>query len=421
MERLTSPPPQVGPGGGDGTPAVSPNGRMLSFMRTRDFISDLFVQPVTGGAPRLLVKGAVNTSSYTGQTWITNEEIVFSHGSYKSYALWRVAVDGRKEPEPVLGALAGAVFPTLAHTSNGSARLAYAAEGFDTNIWRLEIATEAADRFRVVTEPRVIIASTRADTSPQFSPDGRRIAFESDRDGYREIWAARSDGSDQVKLTAFKSLRSGSPKWSPDGRQIVFDSLVSGTNNIWIIGSEGGPPRQVTTELTNQARPFWSHDGRWIYFRSDRSGAQQIWRVPASEPFKPAVQITKNGAVEAMESYDGKSLYYILSSQGGLWSMPVEGGEEVPLIPPVVPGFWTVARAGLLFFDVAHTSADAGTPLEFFSFATRNVSPIRAIPRVLRLSPMTSPSIAVTEDGRWIAWTQVDHQDSDLMLIENFR
>jgi Tol biopolymer transport system component len=121
-----------------------------------------------------------------------------------------------------------------------------------------------------------------------------------------EIWVSASDGSNPSQLTKLKSARSGTPRWSPDGKQIAFDSLASGNNDIWVVGSDGGTPKRVTTELSNEARPSWSHDGRWIYFRSDRSGSQQIWKVPATEPFQPAVQVTRNGGFAAVESTDGR-------------------------------------------------------------------------------------------------------------------
>src|SRR5262249_48250753 len=159
----------------------------------------------------------------------------------------------------------------------GQVRLAYERLVMDTNVWRMEVAMDADGRVRTITEPAPLIVSTRADTEPAFSPDGKRIVFGSDREGHREIWVSQSDGTNPVRLTTFNSERCGSPKWSPDGRQIVFDSLVSGNNDIWIVGSEGGSPKQITTEPSNDARPFWSRDGRWIYFRSDRSGPQQIW------------------------------------------------------------------------------------------------------------------------------------------------
>ena len=60
-----------------------------------------------------------------------------------------------------------------------------------------------------------------------YSPDGRKVAFESDRGGVINIWLSNADGSHSVQLTTLKR-ESGTPRWSPDGRQLVFDSIEAG-------------------------------------------------------------------------------------------------------------------------------------------------------------------------------------------------
>jgi dipeptidyl aminopeptidase/acylaminoacyl peptidase len=331
--------------------------------------------------------------------------------------MWRLAADGSSEQQPVAGVLDGAREPAISHPPNGPARLAYTRVANDNNIWRMEIAPDAHGGVRTVAEPASIIASTRADISPQFSPDGKRIAFESDRDGYPEIWVAASDGSGAAQLTTLKSPRSGSPRWSPDGKQIVFDSLASGNNDIWMVGSEGGPARHLTTEPSNDARPSFSRDGRWIYFRSDRSGSQQIWKIPSSAPFHPAVQLTQKGGADADEAPDGKLLYYT-KSQGGLWSVPVERGQDTLVLEQVRAGLWALAENGVYYLDVAARSPEGVTPIVWFSFATHKLVQVGAVRKPFVSS---TPTLSVTSDARRIAWAQIDRQLSELMLVENFR
>jgi dipeptidyl aminopeptidase/acylaminoacyl peptidase len=307
-------------------------------------VGAIYVQPLAGGQTRRLT---TITRQLYGIAWVNNLEILFGTGALGGGSLLRAGIEGRSEPEPVLAALNGARNPAIVYPAKAPARLAYGRFVYDYNIWRMEIEPEPDGCVRMVTEPAAVISSTLADVAPQFSPDGQRIAFSSDRDGYREIWVGASDGSNQAQLTTLKSTRCGSPSWSPDGRQIAFDSLASGNNDIWLVGSEGGLPKRLTTEPSNDARPSWSRDGRWIYFRSDRSGFQQIWKIPSSEPYTPAVQVTRNGACEAKESLDGKLLYYVKIAPG-LWSTPVEGGEETLLNESVMNSNWSLAASGVV-------------------------------------------------------------------------
>jgi WD40 repeat protein len=373
-------------------------------------VGDVYAQPLPQGTALRL---STTSGIVSGLAWASNRELVFS----QSNSLWRIAADGNREPEPVPGVGDGATYPAITHPASGPARMAYTRAVDDTNIWRMEIAPAGDDKVRTVTEPAAVIASTLADRSPQFSPDGKRIVFASNRDGYMEIWVSGSDGSNPSQLTTLKSARCGSPHWSPDGRQIVFDSLDAGNGDLWMVGAEGGPPKRLTTEPSNEARPSWSHDGRWIYFRSDRSGSQQIWKIPSSEPFQPAVQVTRNGGFEALESWDGKLLYYV-KSVPGLWSLPLSGGEETLVIPSVHSSLWAVAENGVFFLEGQSAAAGKGTPIWWFRFETGRPIQVGAIHQPL---VVLAPSFSVTRDGRWIAWSQIDHQQSNLMLVDNFR
>ena len=71
------------------------------------------------------------------------------------------------------------------------------------------------------------------------------------------------------------------PVWSPDGREIAFISDRSGNRDIWTIPAEGGEPRQITFDPGAETWQIYSPDGKWIVFRSRRDGARRLWRIPA--------------------------------------------------------------------------------------------------------------------------------------------
>jgi TolB protein len=94
--------------------------------------------------------------------------------------------------------------------------------------------------------------------APQFSPDGKRIVFASQRSGAWEIWVCNSDGSGPVQLTFFQGPNVTTPRWSPDGGQIAFDSDAGAEQefDIWVIDANGGKPVRMTTHPANDGNPI---------------------------------------------------------------------------------------------------------------------------------------------------------------------
>jgi hypothetical protein len=132
-----------------------------------------------------------------------------------------------------------------------------------------------------------------------------------------------------------------------------------------------------------------------------------------------AVQITKRGGFAAFESHDGKSLYYAKGIRlDGLWRVPVNGGEETPVLDfPKASfwGYWALAKTGIYFVN---TEARPQPALQFLSFAAGRVVHVATLDR--KPVPFVS-GIAVSPEGSRILYTQEDRRSSDIMLVENFR
>jgi Tol biopolymer transport system component len=156
-------------------------------------------------------------------------------------------------------------------------RLAYSHALANEHIWRLGVGPKGK-----AGPPTSFISSTRDDGSPEFSPNGKRIAFASNRSSRSfEIWVCNSDGSGAQQLTTMDT-GSGFPRWSPDGERIAFDSNVDGQYEVYVISANGGKPQRLTSNPSTDAVPSWSGDGKWIYFASDRTGENQVWKIPSS-------------------------------------------------------------------------------------------------------------------------------------------
>jgi Tol biopolymer transport system component len=407
--KLTTPPADSF---GDWNPAFSPDGKTIAFIRGKTGVHlDIYRMPVSGGEAQQLTFDSAHKKSLA---WTADgREIIFSSsrgGSVNTAMLWKITATGGT-PERLAGV--GQNVFSLAIAPQGN-RLAYEQRIHDTNIYRVD-TSDAASQSRPHTR---LIASTFQDDSPSYSPDGRRLAFVSDRTGSLEIWRCDSEGGNAMPLTNFGGPHTGTPRWSPDGQWIVFDSNIEGSQEIFVISADGGKPRRLTFDPALDMNPSWSRDGRWIYFCSNRSGDFQTWTTPVEGG--QAVQVTLQGGSEGFASVDGKFIYYGKTIDfPSIWRTPVEGGEETPVLNLQKTEHrrsWVVVEKGI-YFAVAETATRS--VVEFFSFATGRVERrVATLERAIKQGP---PGLEVSPDGRWLLYTRVDQSGSDIMLMDYFR
>ena len=136
-----------------------------------------------------------------------------------------------------------------------------------------------------------------ASLAPTWSPDGTRIAFTQKvaRDGAstQEIFVVSAAGGNLTQLTdgGSESHLSAEPRWSPDGKLIAFQSDREGSLDLYLMRADGsGEPRRLTTDDAKDQHPAWSPDGKQIVFASDRDGDLEIFVTDG----KSERQLTKN-------------------------------------------------------------------------------------------------------------------------------
>jgi len=347
---------------GDTCPAVSPDGRTIAFLRWRDSGSvDVCSAPLSGATPRCWP-----LQSYwpKGLAWTpSGDGIIVSAIHTGSFQLWRFGLNGNA-PVALTSGEEDAILPTTSRESN---HLAYVSYRRNANLWKLDISSSQAANLE---DARPIASSSRKQVDPAFSPDGRKIAFLSDRSGPAEIWITEMDTESSTQLTHFEVGVGGSPSWSPDGLQIAFDSA----QGVYVISADGGLPRRITaTGLV----PTWSRDGNSIYFASDRTGEFQIWKVPAATgetQFHPAIQVTHGGGFRAFESSDGKYLYYAKGrGKSGLWRRNLLDGKEEPILEALEKWGWWALGPDVVYFLEAAPSIPPQVRLRTFDIAGRSI------------------------------------------------
>ncbi|MDX1531482.1 MAG: winged helix-turn-helix domain-containing protein [Rhodothermales bacterium] len=384
----------------DVTPAFSPDGRTVAFVRKdRLGVQEIHLVPTAGGPPRRLTTGALRI---TGLDWTADgRHLVYASYQNGTFGLWRVgAAGGTPTWIPTRG-------ERLYSPSLAAGRLVFEELWYEKNVWRIQLGTDAAEP---PTEP--LIVSTRWDCEAVYSPDGDRLVFTSSRSGHLELWLAEADGSNPVQLTRFEGPFVGNPRWAPDGRHVAFYATPDGYADLFVLDVEGGPPQRLTEAGSNNWAASFSRDGRWLYFGSDRSGRWEIWRMPAGGG--AAEPVTTDGGLTGFETADGAALLYTKPGGRGIWRRPLAGGPEVQLVDGLDGGDWGnwwPTDGGLVFVE----RGEGGPFVVRYDFATGTRQRLAAIPNI------ASPSLTLSPDGRSVLYARVERSESDLMLVEGIR
>ena len=396
--------------GGDGAPAVSPDGGMLAFTRKQGPGADLYLLRLGGGyKPEGKPEKVPSGIPYViGVAWTPDgRDIVVCD---ETSGLWRMAASISGKPVRLAFASDAANDPAISREGN---RLAYVVQKSQTDIYRVELSGQDLNP----GVPVRFISSTRDEVRPAYSPDGKKIAFHSNRFGAWEVWVCDRDGSNAVQLTSLRGDAWDGSAWSPDGRRIAFGLVAAGQHQMFVVNASGGGARSLAIPTEGaMLHPSWSRDGQSIYFRSGRSGRSEIWKMPAGGG--EAVQVTRKTADLPQMSPDGKFLYFEKTDryprECSLWRIPVGGSEETMVLDSIAchPPY-AVWEQGIYFF----TPADKQGRKDL----TRYDSRTRERRKILTLENTGAFYVAVSPDGRTILYTQTDQSGTDLMLVENFR
>jgi eukaryotic-like serine/threonine-protein kinase len=379
-------------------PSISPDGTSVLFTRNPQLFGqgDLYRMRLDGNAkplqaPRQMAPGLAFP------VWTEDgKEIVAATDN----GAIRLPADGSQKPTDIPWIVGR---PRGLELSRRGNRLAYGVTGGDANIWRIDLTAK-------VPQPERLIASTARDVFPAYSPDGTRLAFYSYRSGTGQIWISDSEGGQARQITFVKRGQAATPHWSPDGLTLAIDSNETGLSEIYTISPNGGAMKPLTQGPYVNFGTAWSRDGRWMYFVSKRSGKSEIWKMP--DGGGPATQITHNGGIGPVESFDGNTLYFGKETgTGSIWKMPVAGGPEEQLTDSLYRSNFALTKRGIYYMT---SPGDKRTSvLKFYDFATGNTTTILPI-------GFPEYGLDVSPDGRYLAYDQLDDPGSVLMLVENF-
>jgi Tol biopolymer transport system component len=253
--------------------------------------------------------------------WIVFES---SRGEYSDYEIVVMAPDGSRQAN-LTQSWADDVAPAWAPDGRHIAFISY--RHSVTGRWSLEKGSVYIMDFDPVSGKSQqvwrLTDDGGADNWPTWSPDGRRIAFQSNRHGNWDIWIIGVDGTGLVKLTHYPG-NDRHPNWSPDGTRIAFTSDRGGSEDIWVLNVQAALQRgddsmavQVTSSPNRIRYPIWSPDGQ-RFTVNIREGSDQELYIINSDGSNPINVSQSPNSTEGLADWspDGKRLVFYSDRSG---------------------------------------------------------------------------------------------------------
>ena len=390
---------------GDVAPRFSPDGKQVSFIRVpHRAYQQLIIVPLHGGAETVIDSSEHEISD---QSWLPNpRSLVFASDRDGAFRIWKTPAARQRSSRDLLATAVYGEFPIQFAVTPHQSGLVYSVLGNDQAIWRLDLAEpQTAKRWMR------LIGSAGRNASPQYSPDGSRICFRSDRSGKEQLWIAQADGSGAFPITSGSNVPSV-PRWSPDSRAVLFNTA----NGEMMVAAERDGKWTASSLHAPGIHPVYSPNGQWIYAGSDRA----ILRYPATGG--SPVTVVPLRALSLDVSPDGQTLYFVRQTADiHLWSFNLATGRLSRVLEGLVPycsSCWVPTAEGIYFLGSQSGSLNQHA-IFLHNLRSSHDELTAAYPEPVR--PFGIGPFSISPDRRYLLTVRIDLSSTDLLHVEPFR
>ncbi|MDX1646428.1 MAG: hypothetical protein R3304_04735, partial [Longimicrobiales bacterium] len=227
--------------------------------------------------------------------------------------------------------------PSLSPDGTRLAVREFTEDGYD--IWIKHLPTGVHTRLTM---------AEKEDRMAVWHPDGRDIAFVSSRDGDRQVWTRRADGTGEPRLLVEFDMPVANMSWTPDGSRLLLRTAgtggVEGGRDIYVWNAEqGGAPEPLLAANFDEGSPTVSPDGRWLAYTSNESNRWEVYVRPFPDVDEGRWQVSVDGGRTPKWSSDGRELFFVdandnfvVSTVSAAPSFQATPPETLFQIPPAV-------------------------------------------------------------------------------------
>jgi Tol biopolymer transport system component len=380
-------------------PTLSPNGRRLVSLRHEGLpitseeilLHELNVDGTVASGPVVVYKGHSGSS---GITWLADSKHLVLCKSEPTLLgvvahLFQFSAVAGGQMKPIGG--------------NGCMTVTMAPDG---SLVYGVTTTPRSKMLRTNLQPpepaEEFLPSSRYDAFPRFSPDGKQVAFYSNRSGDTEIWVSRQDGTALRQVAEGTRAYSG-PAWSPNSDRVVYVPEES----LAISDLSGGKPQKIDLAGSTAQHPVWSPDGTAIYY----TAKSHLWRVRPDGTGREMLRELPP-ILDLHADPDGQHLYYSRSGQPHftLCRMRLDGGAEEIIQSDLDLPFFAVAKRALYLvragINLYAQALSGGDMVKVGSLLTPSRSRGRHWETLFTVSP----------DGRTVIWVSSAPEETDIAM-----
>ena len=388
-------------------PRWSPDGARIVFQNIERTKFDVRVLDLANGKSIWITSDAVQDLN---PVWSPSGRFIY-FSSYRGGGIniWRVAMSQANDPATPQQLTIGAGQDVQVAISRDGKRLAFSILKQNADIWRLPVSPETG---KPVGAPEEVITTTREDSRGAWSPDGKVIAFNSDRTGEMNIWLHSLETGESRQITKGPG-GDFQANWAPDGKQLAFFSSRAGMADIWCVDTNSTELMRLTRGESVDVNPFFSPDGKMIVYNSDQSGRPELWVMNFEG--SDARQLTDIGVMGHFHRWHPSGGAVIFRCPGGgsplTMKVSLEGGQ-----PEALP---EVAGGSHMSF-----SPDYSRIIDVIGHKTLWVSPLNG-GKPEKVFEFDDPDVRIdypvwSPDGQWVLFDRFRPQGGDIWMLEHF-